>query len=121
MKQQSLMHNVALPCSCFVIWYLFYPTYTSGKSARFCFILQSLNNKHPLPGSAGFPASLLELPQTPACWRTHKVGPSLQRGNNEALSSGEPKHIFSNVARGRKARGQNWKILAEDHHSIKPQ
>ena len=35
------------------------------------------------------------------------------RDSIEALSSGEPKPIFSNVA--------HWKILAEDHHSIKPQ
>ena len=33
--------------------------------------------------------------------------------NNEALSSGEPKPIISNVARGPKARGQHWKLLAE--------
>ena len=31
---------------------------------------------------------------------------------NEALSSGEPKPIISNVARGPKARGQHWKLLA---------
>ena len=31
---------------------------------------------------------------------------------NEYLSSGEPKPIFSNVARGLKARGQHWKKLA---------
>ena len=54
------------------------------------------------------------------------MSPSMQAGNNddnnddcnEALSSGEPKPIFSNVARGPKARGQPWKILAEDHHLI---
>ena len=39
-------------------------------------------------------------------------------GHNEALSSGEPKQIMSNVARGPKARGQHWKLLAEDHHLI---
>ena len=33
--------------------------------------------------------------------------------NNEALSSGEPKPIISNVA-----RGQHWKLLAEGHHLI---
>ena len=38
--------------------------------------------------------------------------------NNEALSSGEPKPIISNVARGPKARGQHWKLLAEDHRLI---
>ena len=38
--------------------------------------------------------------------------------NNEALSSGEPKPIISNVARGPKARGQHWKLLAEAHHLI---
>ena len=32
---------------------------------------------------------------------------------NEALSSGEPKPIISNVA-----RGQHWKLLAEGHHLI---
>ena len=37
---------------------------------------------------------------------------------NEALSSGEPKPIISNVARGPKARGQHWKLLAEGHHLI---
>ena len=39
-------------------------------------------------------------------------------GENEALSSGEPKPIISNVARGPKARGQHWKLLAEGHHLI---
>ena len=39
-------------------------------------------------------------------------------GVNEALSSGEPKPIISNVARGPKARGQHWKLLAEAHHLI---
>ena len=38
--------------------------------------------------------------------------------DNEALSSGEPKPIISNVARGPKARGQHWKLLAEGHHLI---
>ena len=38
--------------------------------------------------------------------------------DNEALSSGEPKPIISNVARGLKARGQHWKLLAEGHHLI---
>ena len=33
--------------------------------------------------------------------------------DNEALSSGEPKPIISNVA-----RGQYWKLLAEGHHLI---
>ena len=33
--------------------------------------------------------------------------------DTEALSSGEPKPIISNVA-----RGQYWKLLAEGHHLI---
>ena len=37
---------------------------------------------------------------------------------NKALSSGEPKSIISNVARGPKALRQHWKILAEAHHLI---
>ena len=42
----------------------------------------------------------------------------IMRSVNEALSSGEPKPIISNVARGPKARGQHWKLLAEGHHLI---
>ena len=38
--------------------------------------------------------------------------------DTEALSSGEPKPIISNVARGPKAREQHWKLLAEGHHLI---
>ena len=60
------------------------------------------------------------------CINTFCISDTGQRGlcgvvrpnENEALSSGEPKPIISNVARGPKARGQHWKLLAEGHHLI---